>query len=167
MRKGVVTLPQGESVASAAKVLKKNNIGSVIVLHKNEPVGILTERDCVFKVIASGKDPKKVKLKEVMSSPLKAVGPEVDVEEAARMLRDEKIKRLPVVNDKGRLIGILSETDMTKVSPALFDIIRERAEIGHYPLAGTFTGVCEGCGNYSEDLENSNGKMLCEECRGE
>ena len=164
MRKGVITLQQEETVATAAKTLKGNMIGSVIVLRKGDPVGIITERDMVFKVIAGGKDPKKVKLKAIMSSPLKAVGPEVDIEDAARMLRDEHVKRLPVVSKKGQLIGILSETDLVRVSPALFDISRERAEINRYGKAEVFTGLCESCFNYSDVLRKVEGKLVCEDC---
>jgi len=164
MRKGVITLPQDATAADAAKSLKDNIIGSVIVVHKQEPVGILTERDLVFKVMAEGKDPKKVKLKQVMSSPLKAVGPEVEMEEAAKIMRDERVKRLPVISNKGKLIGILSETDIVRVSPALFDIIRERAEIERFGKAETFTGLCESCFNYSEVLKRIDGKLICEDC---
>jgi len=167
MRKGVITLQQDETVFNAAKVLKGNVIGSVIVLRKSEPVGIITERDMVFKVIAEGKDPKKVKLKDVMSSPLKAVGPEVDIEDAARMLRDEHVKRLPVVSNKGLLIGILSETDLVRVSPALFDIIRERAAVDRFGKAEVFTGLCESCFNYSDSLKRTDGKLVCEDCEEE
>jgi CBS domain-containing protein len=167
MRKGVITLPQDAAVKDAAETLKKNAIGSIIVLHKSEPVGILTERDLVFKVMAPGKDPKKVKLKQVMSSPLKAVGPEVDIEDAAKMMRDERIKRLPVVSNKGKLIGILSETDVVRVSPALFDIIRERNTIERFGKAEEFTGICEECFNYSESLRKVGKKLVCEDCEEE
>ncbi len=167
MRKGVITLQQDETAESAAKTLKRNMIGSVIVLRKSEPVGIITERDIIFKVIAEGKDPRKVKLNAIMSSPLKAVGPDVDIEEAARMLRDEHVKRLPVVSNKGVLIGILSETDMVRVSPALFDIIRERAEVERFGKTVEFTGLCESCFNYSESLKRIDGKLICEDCEEE
>ena len=164
MRKGVVTLQEEDTVENAAKTLKKNIIGSVIVMRKGEPVGILTERDIVTKVIAAGRDPKKVKLKQIMSSPLKAVAPEVDVEEAARILRDEGVKRLPVINSKGKLVGIISETDIVRISPALFDIIRERTLIERYGKEETFTGTCESCFNYSELLKKFDKRLLCEEC---
>lgn len=164
MRKGVITLPQEATVAEAAGTLKKNLIGSIIVMGKGEPAGIITERDLVFKVMADGKDPKKIKLKQVMSSPLKAVGPEVDIEEAAKIMRDERVKRLPVISNKGKLIGILSETDVVRVSPALFDIIRERVALERFGKAESFTGLCESCFNYSEILKRIDGKLICEDC---
>ena len=167
MKKGVVTLQQTATVEEAAKVLKSNNIGSVLVLHKGNPVGIITERDIIVKVVAAGKDPGKVQLKSVMSSPLKAIGPEVGIEDCAKTLRDERVKRLPVVDKKGRLIGIISETDIVRVSPALFDIIRERTEIERYGKEEVFTGLCESCYNYSEILKKIDGKLLCEECAEE
>ena len=151
-------------MVEAAKTLRSNNIGSVIVLHKGDPVGIITERDVVTKVVAIGKDPMKVQLKAVMSSPLKAIGPEVGIEECAKILRDEHVKRLPVVDKKGKLIGIISETDIVRVSPALFDIIRERAEVERFGKTEEFTGLCESCFNYSETLKKEDGKLVCEEC---
>jgi predicted transcriptional regulator len=167
MRKGVVALQQTATVEEAAKLLKANNIGSVLVLHKGEPVGIITERDIIVKVVAAGKDPKKVQLRSVMSSPLKAIGPEVGIEECAKTLRDEHVKRLPVVDKKGQLIGIVSQSDIVRISPALFDIIRERTEIERYGKEEVFTGLCESCSNYSETLKRINGKLLCEECAEE
>ena len=167
MRKGVITLQQTATVSEAAKTLRSNNIGSVLVLHKGDPVGIITERDVVTKVVAIGKDPTKVQLKAVMSSPLKAIGPEVTIEECARIIRDEHIKRLPVVDKKGKLIGILSETDIVRVSPALFDIIRERTEVERFKSAEEFTGQCENCFNYSESLKRVDGKLVCDECAEE
>jgi predicted transcriptional regulator len=145
-------------------MLRSNNIGSILVLHKGDPVGIITERDVVTKVVAIGKDPKKVQLKAVMSSPLKAIGPEVGIEECAKIVRDEHVKRLPVVDKKGKLIGIISETDIVRVSPALFDIIRERAEVERFGKTEEFTGLCESCFNYSETLKKIDGKLVCEEC---
>jgi len=167
MRKGVVTLQQMATVAEAAKLLKANNIGSILVLHAGEPVGIITERDIVTKVVAQGKDPNKVQLKGAMSSPLKAIGPEVDIEECAKILRDERVKRLPVVDKKGKLIGIISETDVIRISPALFDIIRERTEMERFGKQEAFTGICESCFNYSEALKKIDGKLVCDECAEE
>jgi CBS domain-containing protein len=165
MNKGVVTLQQEATVADAAKTLAGNGIGSVIVLHESEPVGIITERDIVVKVVAAGRSPLEVKLKSVMSSPIKAVGPEVTVEECAKIIRDERIKRLPVTDKKGKLIGIISETDIVRVSPALFDIIRERSEISpRFGVDLVYTGLCESCSNYSEALRKADGKLVCDEC---
>ena len=166
MRKGVVTLQQTATVMDAAKTLAQNSIGSIIVLHKGEPVGIMTERDIVIKVVAAGKDPGKVKLASVMSAPVKAVGPELGIEECAQIVRDERVKRLPVLNKKGKLVGIISETDIVDVSPALFDIIRERADIERTRFARerVFTGICELCSNYSENLQRADRRLVCEEC---
>jgi len=161
MRIGVITLPQSATVTQAAKALTKNNIGSVIVLERGKPVGIVTERDIVRKVVAAEKS-AKLTLDSIMSSPIKGVEPDVDIEECARIMRDERIKRLPVIS-KGNLIGILSEGDIVRVSPALFDIIRERAVV-ESEANETFAGVCESCYKYSEGLKRVDGKLLCENC---
>jgi len=165
MRKGVVTVRQTASVEEAAKLLTENNVGSVIVMRVGVPAGIVTERDIVSKVVSAGKDPVKTEVGSVMSSPIKAIGPEIGVDECARIMRDEQVKRLPVIDRKGKLIGIISETDVVRVSPALFDIIRERAELERFGAGGAFTGACESCSNYSETLEKTDEGLFCAECR--
>jgi CBS domain-containing protein len=167
MVKGVVTLNPDNTVEEAAKLLKKNKIGCVVIIRKEKPIGIVTEGDITYKIVAEGKNPKKVKLRDIMSSPLKAIGPEKTIEKVAGIMRDDGIKRLPVVNEKGKLIGLITETDIIRVSPMMYDIIREKADIEHFGTSETFTGVCEVCGTYSESLKRSAGKLACEECSEE
>lgn len=166
MRKGVVTIGLSATVTEAAKLLTANNVGSVIVMRAGTPAGIVTERDIVSKVVAAGKNPAQTEISSVMSSPIKAIGPELGVDECATIMRDEQVKRLPVVDKKGNLVGIISETDVVRVSPALFDIIRERAELERFGAGGAFTGVCESCSNYSEALEKTDEGLVCSTCRG-
>ena len=109
--------------------MKTHKIGSVIALEGNKAVGILTERDIVRKVVAAGKDAEKTKVKEVMSSPLTVITPEVTVEEAARIMKKVKIRRLPVINEKGELVGIITEKDLIGIFPAVIDLIEEKAKL--------------------------------------
>jgi len=164
MTKGVVTLREESTVMEAAKLMKNNKVGSVIIVREEVPVGIVTEGDITYKVVAEGRDPRKTLLKEIMHSKLKVIGPNEVIEKVAGILRDEGIKRLPVVNDKGKLIGIIGETDIVRISPGLYDIIREKASIDRFDASEVVTGVCDICGNYSETLKRSSGKLACEEC---
>jgi predicted transcriptional regulator len=164
MKKGVITLNEESTVMEAAQLMRNNKIGSVIIVRNETPVGIVTEGDVTRKVVAEGKDPRKTLLKEIMHSPLKKIGPSEPIEKVAGILRDESIKRLPVVNENGKLIGIIGETDIVRISPELYDIIREKSSIEHFGASEVMTGICEICGNYSETLKKSGGKLACEEC---
>jgi len=167
MVKKVIALKPENTVEEAAKLLKTNKIGCVILVKDERPIGIVTEGDIIYKVVSEGKDPKKVKLRDVMSSPIKAIGPEENIEKVAEILRDEGIKRLPVINEKGKMIGLITETDLVRLSPSLYDIIREKTDIERSEESELLAGVCEICGNYSENLKKSAGKLACEECREE
>jgi CBS domain-containing protein len=132
MTNKVVTVPFGKTVLDVAKLMKKNNIGSVIVVEDKEgkkAKGIITERDIVYKLLAKGSDPYKANVEDLMSKPLRVVKPDTTIEEAAKAMRENKVKRLPVVNDNNELIGILSEGDIMKIFPVVVDLIEERAAV--------------------------------------
>ena len=132
MTKKVVVVPFGKTALDVAKLMKKNSIGSVIVVEDKEgkhAKGIITERDIVNKIIAKGEDPYKTKVEDIMSKPLRVVRPETTIEDAAKAMRENKIKRLPVVNDDNELIGVLSEGDIMKIFPVVVDLIEERAAL--------------------------------------
>jgi CBS domain-containing protein len=133
MTKKVVVVPIGAGLVEAARLMKKNEIGSIIIVEGAEAKrarGIITERDIVHKVIAKNLDPYKAKVDDVMAKPLRVVKPETTIEEAAKAMRENRIKRLPVVNDDNELIGIISEGDIMKIFPIVVDLIEERATLG-------------------------------------
>lgn len=130
MTKRVIVVPLSSGILEVAKLMKKNEIGSVIVVdEKGKAKGIITEKDIVEKLIASGKDPYKVNASAIMSRPLRVVKPTTTLEDAAKAMKENRIKRLPVVNEENELIGILSEGDIMKVFPAVVDLIEERAAL--------------------------------------
>ncbi|MFN3909889.1 MAG: cyclic nucleotide-binding/CBS domain-containing protein [Candidatus Anstonellaceae archaeon] len=128
MTKGVITLDQSKSVFEAAKILSQKNIGSVIITEKGDAVGILTERDIVKKIVAKGKDPKKVKLFSVMSKPLKAIYAYQTIQDAALAMRENNIKRLAVLDKNNKLAGIITQGDLVAVYPGILDIITQSPE---------------------------------------
>ncbi|VVC03509.1 Inosine-5'-monophosphate dehydrogenase [Candidatus Bilamarchaeum dharawalense] len=130
MTKKVVVAPFGKTILDVAKLMKKTNVGSVIVVEDSEgkhAKGIITERDIVYKVLAKGIDPYNSKVEDIMSKPLRVVKPDTTIEDAAKAMRENKIKRLPVVNDDNELIGVLSEGDIMKIFPVVVDLMEERA----------------------------------------
>jgi CBS domain-containing protein len=132
MTKKVVIVPYGKDISEAAKLMKKYNIGSVIVvedLKSKKARGIITERDIIHKIIAKNKDPYKTKVEEIMSKPLRVIKADTPLEDAAKAMRDNKIKRLPVLNEYNELVGIISEGDIMKIFPLVIDLIEEKAAL--------------------------------------
>ncbi|NIM45318.1 MAG: CBS domain-containing protein [Nitrososphaeria archaeon] len=113
MAKKVLTIDAEETVEEAAIIMGEKHIGSIIVTQKGKTAGIFTERDLMTKVLAKGLDMSKTKVSVVMSAPLVVVDPEVDVREAAKMMVEMDIKRLPVVKE-GKLIGVFTSRDLIK-----------------------------------------------------
>ena len=171
MTKNVVWLPMEKSVVDAAIEMTKREISSMLIKSGDEFVGIVTDRDIISKVVAQDLNPKQVRLAEVMKSPVISISDDASVQEAAEMMRDNKIRRL-VVKNKEQVVGIISESDIIRVEPELHFLIRERSRLGLgraaplEPSRPLISGICEDCENYSENLRNVNGKWLCEECRG-
>lgn len=114
MVRKVITVDEKASVKEAADLMNHFEIGSIITTRKGKPVGIITERDLLERIVSEGKNPKKVKVKEIMSSPLLVITPDTDLEEAARIMFERNIKKLPVT-EQNRLVGMLSLTDIARV----------------------------------------------------
>ncbi len=130
MAKEVIIIQYGKNMQDVAKLMKKHEIGSIIVVEDEKgkkAMGIITERDIIHKVLIKGKDPYKVKVEEIMSKPLRVIRPDTPIEEAASAMRDNHIKRLPVVGDDHALVGLISEGDIMKIFPLVIDLIEEKA----------------------------------------
>lgn len=129
MRKKVVTVNENDNIVAVSKLMKKHRIGSVVITQGKKAKGLVTERDIVWKMVTKGIDPKKVKAKEIMTYPLIVIKKNEYVEKAARAMKLNKIKRLPVINEKNELVGILTETDVAEVLPSLLDLIEEKSSL--------------------------------------
>ncbi|AIF82976.1 putative signal-transduction protein containing cAMP-binding and CBS domains [Candidatus Nitrososphaera evergladensis SR1] len=102
------------SVLDVVEAMVKHKEGAIIILEKRRPVGIITERDVLKKVSAQNKKPKEISAKSIMSSPLITVKAYDSVDTAAQAMTKNKIKRLPVVETGGSLVGMMSATDITR-----------------------------------------------------
>ncbi len=173
MSSPVVTLNEDATSNTVATLMDENDLGCVIITNKaGKPVGIITERDLVIRVLAKNLMPDAIKAKEIMTSPLVTIQPEATISEAARRMSRLDIRRLGVVY-KGNLVGLISSRDILGVMPELIEIIQERTriegaaaeaeetEIEEAPLSG----YCDRCGVFSENLKDVNGQNLCEDCR--
>ncbi len=111
MTTDVVTVQAGDTVADAAKAMRDADIGNVIVMRENQIFGILTDRDIVVRVIAEGKDVNQVMAGEVSSQNPITVSPDTSTEEAASMMKEAAIRRIPVMNSE-EVVGIVSIGDL-------------------------------------------------------
>lgn len=115
MSSNVITTTINKTLNEAAKIMGEKHIGSLIVVKKGEPVGIITERDLLSGVFAAGYDPKSVKVGSFMSSPLISIEPSATIKEAAQMMMKKKGRLL--VFDSGKLVGIITASDLVRCMP--------------------------------------------------
>ena len=127
MVKEVITVDGESTVKEAADIMNRFEIGCLIVTKEGKAVGILTERDLLKRVVSRTKNPQKTKVKTVMSKPLIVVEPDMELEEAAKLMFKLKIKKLPVV-ESGRLMGLVTLTDLARFQPQMIRILKKLSE---------------------------------------
>ena len=108
---GVIQIDVDCNVFEAAKKMRDNKVGALMVVENDTLSGIFTERDLMNRVIAEGHDPKKVKVSEYMTSSIDTVPPETSISEAANLMSQNRIRHLPVIQD-GKLFGVVSSGDI-------------------------------------------------------
>lgn len=118
MVKQVVTVTTQDTITRAAWLMQEYNVGSVVVMDDGFVTGILTDRDIVVRCVSKDHDTSKCLVYHHMSSPVIKESPETDIIDAARMMGDTHIKRLPVV-DHGRLAGLASSSDIARSTDEL------------------------------------------------
>jgi len=127
MSTNVVSIDSEATVKEAASKMAQHEIGSLVVMEQGKPVGIVTERDLLSRVVALGRNAEVTQVKMVMSKPLICGGPDMDIAEAMRFMVARSIKKLPITQD-GRLIGILTLTDLCAVQPDVYELIEKEAK---------------------------------------
>jgi CBS domain-containing protein len=111
MTTNLVTCPSSALVMDAAGHMRDRNIGDVLVVDDGSVRGIVTDRDIVVRCVAEGGDVRQAKVGDVCSADVTTVGSDATIEEAARLMRDNALRRLPVV-DRGRPVGIVTLGDL-------------------------------------------------------
>ena len=112
------TIDGERPVAYAAKMMKDENVGIAPVVEGDRLVGTLTDRDIVVRVVAEGREPQTVNVREVMSIAPVTVEPEQDLDEALRLMASHQVRRLPVVEDGDRVVGVLAQADVAEEAKA-------------------------------------------------
>lgn len=170
MTSPVVCIESEKSVFETAKLMKQKRIGTVVITINKRPVGITTEKDIITRVVAEGKDAKKVDVGQIMTAPIMVADAGSDVNEIAKKMAEKRVRRVPIV-EKGKIVGMITERDILKSEPGLVDTMKEMLHVeedkGALLDEGPLTGVCDECDEYSEALESKGGRYLCPQCRGE
>ena len=124
MMRNVKTVRTDDSVHAAVLKMNKFQIGSVIVTNNGRAVGIITERNILERIVEPRLDPGTIWAKDIMSSPLVTVGPNDTVEEAAKIMAQKHIKKLPVV-EGDKIVGVVSTSDIVRANPTQIGILEE------------------------------------------
>jgi len=128
----VVTGSEKESIKSIAQKMKKHNISSVVIVNKeNTPIGIVTQGDIIKRLLSKKRNLLFAKAKDVMTSPVIKITKEKKLEDAAKYMVEKGVKRLCVVDETDRLIGILTHEDVVKNASYLIDVLKEALNTGY------------------------------------
>ncbi len=168
MNSNPVIISGKATVMDAAKEMKGEGVGSIIIVDDGIPTGVVTESDILRKVVAEGKSPSEIMVEDIMSSPPITTSPDAGIEDVIKIMGKNRIRRLPVM-ENGKLVGMVTGKDLLQLSPMLLDIAREIAPIMQsretsYRGQRFLSGKCEGCGMLSDRLIEIDGHLLCESC---
>jgi CBS domain-containing protein len=112
-----VCMAPGESVSAAARAMKQQGIGTVLVLTDGRLSGLVTDRDITVQVLAENRDPRTTRIGDICGGELVVLGPDDDLAEASRLVRDRAVRRIPVLRD-GTPVGVVSIGDLALESDA-------------------------------------------------
>jgi CBS domain-containing protein len=112
MSKNVATINEDDDVLQAAKQMSAKQISCIVVTRAKKPVGIITERDIINRVVIKDRGAKKTLVKEIMTTPVISVPPESDLVPTGELMKKKKVRRFAVTDDKGKLIGLVTQTDI-------------------------------------------------------
>lgn len=166
MRRNPKTIDYQATVADAARMMcSKDPSGSCIVLRDNAAVGIVTELDINCKVVAKDIKPSEAYVHEIMTSPLITLNQDKTVEDAAHLMIKNRVRRLPIVNEHGVVIGVVSVRDIMTVSTEINELVGELVLINQSDDIDT--GMCSRCGRMSDELKSVDGSLICPMCSEE
>ena len=129
MSKNMKTARPNSKLREVIQKMVKFNIGSVIVMKRGKPAGIITERDALKSLVDTNRSLDITEAKDIMSGPLITIEEYADIEQASKLMLRNNIKKLPVVSD-GNLIGIITTSDIVRATELPTDTLRELSKIG-------------------------------------
>lgn len=131
----VITVKPNTKVRDAVELMNKNEISCLVVETKRKPVGIITERDVLKKIVCQSMNPELARVSEIMSKPLIVGRVDMDLGDAVRLMLKQNVKKLPIVS-AGKLVGLITLTDIVRVGHVehlLIKIIKQLKENGWIP----------------------------------
>ena len=114
MTSKVCSIDADKPVAYAAKMMRDEDVGLAPIVEGERLVGTLTDRDIAIRVVAEGRDPASTRVSEVASTNLVTIDPEQDLDEALRLMAEHQVRRIPVVEEDGRLVGVVAQADVAR-----------------------------------------------------
>lgn len=124
MNKGIQRIDASATVKEAAKKMRDEEVGCLLVVEDSKLYGIITEDDIITKVVVEGKSPQTTRVDDIMVKEVVHITSEKSIEDAAELMTGKKIKKLPVVDDH-KLVGIVTATDMVAAEPRMMDQLAE------------------------------------------
>ncbi len=112
MSRKVVTLSKNDTVFKAVQLMNEKSISTVVISDGTKPIGIITERDLVGKVLARKKNPSKIKLSNIMTKNPVKIEPNASIHKASVIFKNKRVRHLVVVDQKNHVLGLLSQTDV-------------------------------------------------------
>ena len=101
-------------VIEAAKLMRDQDVGIAPIVEGDRLAGTITDRDIAIRVVAEGKDPQSTTVRDIASTQLVTIDPQQDLDEALRLMAQHQVRRLPVVEEDGRLVGIVAQADVAR-----------------------------------------------------
>ena len=103
-----------KSVAYAAKMMREEDVGLAPIVEGDKLIGMLTDRDIAIRVVAEGRNPEQVKVADVASKQVVTIDPQQDLDEALRIMAKHQVRRLPLVEEDGKLVGVVAQADIAR-----------------------------------------------------
>lgn len=114
MTENPCSIDADKSVAYAAKMMRDEDVGLAPIVEGDTLIGAVTDRDIAIRVVAEGKDPEQTTVREAASTDLVTIDPQQDLDEALRLMAQHQVRRLPVVEEDGRLVGVVAQADVAR-----------------------------------------------------
>lgn len=160
-RKAVIVKPD-DTIERVAKILSRHKVGSAVVVENEEIVGVITDRDILDKVVAKGRDPKTVKVREVMTENPITIEDDYDISDAIDKMMEKGIRRL-LVTRLGKPLGFVTAADLLAALNAM-NSEEEEEEVEETEVYG----ICELCGQYGPLYKvyiEGQERWICESCK--
>lgn len=161
-------LEPSAKVEEAVKKMSEKDTSLLVVASKGKyPVGVLTERDILIRVLGGDKKPSETLVEEIMTSPVSTCKPNTPITDAMRLMAKNRIRQLLVVKN-GIIKGVFLARDALKIAPHLIDLLAEMVLIRgkEYPVIREgISGYCDKCKAYSDELRLFDDQYLCKYCK--